>query len=55
MEEKNVDEFNQLFKEVKWMKKALSNQMNEEGGDEDILLEDYASDQENDGEDEEVC
>ena len=26
-EEKNVDEFNKLFKEVKWMKKALDKEL----------------------------
>ena len=28
-DEKNIDEFNKLFKEVKWMKKALDKELSQ--------------------------
>jgi len=47
-EEKNIDEFNQLFKEVNWMKKVLDKGFSKDGsGDEEFLLDDYESDNEN--------
>merc|ERR1719228_1580574 len=44
-EEKNIDEFNQLFKEVEWMKKSLDR--GDDGGEDDeFLIDDYVSDDE---------
>jgi len=44
-EEKNIDEFNQLFKEVEWMKKSLDR--GDDGGEDDeFLIDDYVSDEE---------
>jgi len=45
-DEKNIDEFNKLFKEVKWIKKAVDRELSQGGDDEDVLLEDYESDEE---------
>jgi len=44
--EQNKDEFNELFKEVKWMQKAVQREMSQGLGDEDILVEEYFSDDE---------
>ena len=44
--EQNKDEFNELFKEVQWMKKAAQKEMNQGPGDEDILVDEYLSDEE---------
>jgi len=44
--EQNKDEFNELFKEMKWMKKAVQREMSQGAGDEDILVEEYFSDEE---------
>lgn len=46
--EQNKDEFNELFKEVKWMQKAVQREMSQGAGDEDILVEEYFSDEEAD-------
>ena len=46
--EQNKDEFNELFKEVKWMQKAVQREMSQGSGDEDILVEEYFSDEEAD-------
>jgi len=48
-DEQNIDEFNKLFKEVQWMKKAIDKELTQGGGgDDDILLDDYHSDGEED-------
>ena len=44
--EQNKDEFNELFKEVQWMKKAVERELSQGVGDEDILVEEYFSDDE---------
>eukprot|EP00092_Neocalanus_flemingeri_P099279 GFUD01126656.1.p2 GENE.GFUD01126656.1~~GFUD01126656.1.p2 ORF type:complete len:436 (+),score=142.32 GFUD01126656.1:233-1540(+) len=44
--EQNKDEFNELFKEVKWMQKAVQRELSQGAGDEDILVEEYFSDEE---------
>ena len=48
--DQNKDEFNELFKEVKWIQKAAQREMSQGGGDEDILVEEYLSDEEVDDE-----
>ena len=47
--DKNKDEFEELFKEVKSIKKAVEREISQGPGDEDILLEEYFSDEEEDG------
>ena len=44
--EQTKDEFNELFKEVKWMQKAAQREISQGAGDEDILVEEYFSDEE---------
>jgi len=44
--EQNKDEFNELFKEVKWMKKAAERELSQGLEDQDILVEEYFSDDE---------
>ena len=47
------DEFDELFKEVKWIQKAVQREISQGAGDEDILVEEYFSDEEGGGEDSE--
>ena len=49
--DKNKDDFEELFKEVKSIKKAVERELSQGPGDEDILLEEYFSDDERDGDD----
>ena len=51
--EQNKDEFEELFKEVKWMKRKAEQELSQGGGDEDILVEEYLSDQGEEEEEEE--
>ena len=44
--EQNKDEFNELFKEVQWMKKAAERELSQGLEDQDILVEEYFSDDE---------
>ena len=44
--DKNKDEFDELFKEVKSIQKAVKRELAQGHGDEDILLEEYNSDEE---------
>ena len=49
--EKNKDEFEELFKEVKSIKKAVERELSQGPGDEDILVEEYFSDEDGDVDD----
>jgi len=44
--DKNKDEFDELFKEMKWIQKAVNREVVQGSGDEDILVEEYFSDEE---------
>ena len=44
--EQNKDEFNELFKEVQWMKKEAERELSQGLEDQDILVEEYFSDDE---------
>ena len=49
--DRNKDEFEELFKEVKSIKKAVERELSQGPGDEDILLEEYFSDEDEAGDD----
>ena len=49
--DRNKDEFEELFKEVKSIKKAVERELSQGPGDEDILLDEYFSDEDEAGDD----
>ena len=42
--DKNYDEFDELFQEMKWIQKAVRREVVQGAGDEDILVDEYFSD-----------
>ena len=42
--EHNKDEFDELFKEMKWIQKAVQKEISQGAGDDDLLVDEYVSD-----------